>query len=103
MSPNINLQEPSDSEGTKISVDVQDSQTGRNLGLRADIVISLNGNQVETSKVQGTTTANLPNGVYTITVTLQDYYTFTREINVNCDPSNTGSCSLPVIIPLTKV
>ena len=99
---NINLQEPSDNE-TKLSVLIQDSQTKQNLGKIATVVISLNGNQEETSKVHGTTTANLPDGVYTITVSLQDYYTFTRKIDINCDPSKTGSCSLPIIVPITKV
>ena len=75
----------------------------RNLGYKATTVISLNGKQVKTSIEYGTTIANLPNGVYTITVSLQDYYTFTRKININCDPSNTGSCSLPIIVPITKV
>ena len=101
--PNINFQERIDPEDTKISVDVQDSQTGRNLGLRAKVVISLNGNPVETSKVDGTTIAKLADGVYTITVSLKSYYPFTRNININCDPSNTGSCSLPIIVPMTKV
>merc|ERR1712098_58404 len=40
---------------SKLLVDIQDSQTGQNLGLKAEIVISLNGNQVKTSREYGTT------------------------------------------------